>query len=254
MGMAERERLLGILNKPIFPHENVDPLEAVADYLLDNGVTFAADNNVGSKWIPVTERLPDRDGRFLVCKRSFHGVWVDVLCFSKDGRKVDEYDFAEQWQNVWHFYDSGYGHIVCDSVTQWMPLPEPPKEEKMKTEIIKIKGNWEDVVNDCRASVGKGPLGHEPSEEFKKRMMINEHGPIRNIWIKFMWPGIKYWVAMHWKTHIWPAVTNTQRNDRQDDYDRDEAPQKTLVNFYGDANPQQFYPIFQAIADVEAWI
>lgn len=36
--MTERERLLKILNVPIFPHENVDPLEAVADYLLDNGV------------------------------------------------------------------------------------------------------------------------------------------------------------------------------------------------------------------------
>ena len=38
--MADRERLLEILNVPIYPHENVDPLEAVADYLLDNGVTF----------------------------------------------------------------------------------------------------------------------------------------------------------------------------------------------------------------------
>lgn len=36
--MTERERLLEILNVPIFPHEKVDPLEAVADYLLDNGV------------------------------------------------------------------------------------------------------------------------------------------------------------------------------------------------------------------------
>jgi hypothetical protein len=32
--------LLEILNVPIYPHVNVDPLEAVADYLLDNGVTF----------------------------------------------------------------------------------------------------------------------------------------------------------------------------------------------------------------------
>ena len=36
--MTDRERLLEILNKPIFPHEMVDPLEAVADYLLDNGL------------------------------------------------------------------------------------------------------------------------------------------------------------------------------------------------------------------------
>ena len=36
--MTDRERLLEILNVPIYPHENVDPLEAVADYLLDNDV------------------------------------------------------------------------------------------------------------------------------------------------------------------------------------------------------------------------
>ena len=38
--MTDREKLLKILNAPIHPHKNVDPLEAVADYLLDNGVTF----------------------------------------------------------------------------------------------------------------------------------------------------------------------------------------------------------------------
>lgn len=36
--MAYREKLLKILNVPIYPHENIDPLEAVADYLLDNDV------------------------------------------------------------------------------------------------------------------------------------------------------------------------------------------------------------------------
>ena len=51
------ERLLQILNKPIFPHEMVDPLEAVADYLLDNGVTFAKDINVPSNLIPYDERV-----------------------------------------------------------------------------------------------------------------------------------------------------------------------------------------------------
>lgn len=36
--MTDREKLLEILDVPIYPHENVDPLEAVADYLLDNDV------------------------------------------------------------------------------------------------------------------------------------------------------------------------------------------------------------------------
>lgn len=55
--MSDRERLLQILNKPIFPHEMVDPLEAVADYLLDNGVTFATDTNVGGNLIPYKDRV-----------------------------------------------------------------------------------------------------------------------------------------------------------------------------------------------------
>ena len=37
--MDVREKLIEILKKPIFPHEMVDPIEAVADYLLDSGVT-----------------------------------------------------------------------------------------------------------------------------------------------------------------------------------------------------------------------
>ena len=36
--MADKKRLIEILRKPIFPHELVDPTEAVADYLLDNDV------------------------------------------------------------------------------------------------------------------------------------------------------------------------------------------------------------------------
>ena len=34
-----RAKLIEILRKPIFPHGLVDPTEAVADYLLDSGVT-----------------------------------------------------------------------------------------------------------------------------------------------------------------------------------------------------------------------
>ena len=37
--MDMKEKLVEILRKPIFPHELVDPIEAVADYLLDSGVT-----------------------------------------------------------------------------------------------------------------------------------------------------------------------------------------------------------------------
>ena len=107
----------------------------------------------------------------------------------------------------------------------------------MKTEIIKIKGDWQEVVDDCRATVAKPPLGHEPSGEWKTNILIAEHEPIRDIWVKWKWRGIKYWIAMHWKTHIWPSRVNTQRSDRTG-VERDKKPQDAPVDFTGDANAQ----------------
>ena len=82
------------------------------------------------KWIPVAERLPDKDGYYLVFKRNRYGVWRYVAGFAKDGRKVDRYDFKRQWENVWYEYDNEYGYVVLDSITHWMPLPEAPKEKE----------------------------------------------------------------------------------------------------------------------------
>ena len=107
-----------------------------------------------------------------------------------------------------------------------------------KTEILKIKGDWQEVVDDCRATVKKSPLGKEPSTAFKKAILISEHSPIRDISVKFSWKNIKYWVAMHWKTHHWESRVDSQRNDRQSRYDREKAPQDALIDFYGDPNIQ----------------
>ena len=63
--MTDRERLLEILNVPIHPHENVDPLEAVADFLLDNGVRVPVlckdckhyDNTEGIYWCHLNSKF-----------------------------------------------------------------------------------------------------------------------------------------------------------------------------------------------------
>lgn len=108
----------------------------------------------------------------------------------------------------------------------------------MKTEILKVKGDWIEVVDDCRATVAKPELGHEPSTKFKREMVISEHDPIRDIEIRFRWRNIPYWIAMHFKTHIWRCRTNTQRNDRQKSYDRNKAPQDAPVDLIGNINTQ----------------
>lgn len=108
----------------------------------------------------------------------------------------------------------------------------------MKTEIIKIKGDWQEVVDDCRATVWKEPLGKEPSSQFKRKILIAEHSPIRDIISKWRWNGIKSWIATHWSRHKWECFISTQRSDRTG-IDRDELPQGAKVNFKGEANAQQ---------------
>ena len=107
----------------------------------------------------------------------------------------------------------------------------------MVTELIKIKGDWTEVVNDCRATVGKEEIGKEPSAGFKKRILIAEHSPIRDIIFKWHWPSIMSWVATHWVRHKWECFVKTQRTDRTG-VNRNDFPQSAIVTFTGEANIQ----------------
>ena len=107
----------------------------------------------------------------------------------------------------------------------------------MRTEILKVKGNWREVVDDCRATVGKQPLGKEPSEKFKRSILIAEHSPIRDIHVKWKWKDIPSWVATHWSRHKFEKFIKTQRTDRTG-IDRSKFPQDAPVDFTGDANVQ----------------
>lgn len=106
-----------------------------------------------------------------------------------------------------------------------------------KTEILKIKGDWVEVASDCRSTVGKPPLDHEPSVDFKKKILIAEHSPIRDISVKWTWHGIKSWVATHWSRHKFEKYIKSQRSDRTG-IPRDKLPQDAPVDFTGEANVQ----------------
>ena len=103
--MDVREKLIEILRKPIFPHELVDPTEAVADYLLDSGVTV-------QEWISVTERVPEEKVNCIVHYKHAYcdndDYWAIGICFY-DGEK---FQLSPAYK-----------------VTHWMPLPDPPKGE-----------------------------------------------------------------------------------------------------------------------------
>ena len=135
--MDVREKLIEILRKPIFPHELADPIEAVADYLLDSGVTVQENMEISDEllkqlknapitnwkeepsievvqeWISVDDRLPEngKEGVLIALR------WGEVdigLC--EDGRWRSE--FVNE-------YEDG-------EVTHWMPIPHPPKGGNMQ--------------------------------------------------------------------------------------------------------------------------
>lgn len=62
------------------------------------------------KWISVEERLPDKDGTYIILVPMSNGPFVDA----------DQYTIGNGWYEWGN--DSG--------ITHWMPLPEPPREVK----------------------------------------------------------------------------------------------------------------------------
>ena len=106
--MDVREKLVEILRKPIFPHELVDPTEAVADYLLDNGVTV-------QEWISVKDRLPEEEERVLIYTKTNitnYGTYTKRYgAYRKEGFICQD------------------GFMWLNTASHWMPLPQPPKGE-----------------------------------------------------------------------------------------------------------------------------
>lgn len=121
----------------------------IADHLIANGVTFREDVHWATeqaykngyeagyadgeidfapKWIPVTVRLPEivsthKHYRYTTRK----SIRVLCVCVQKSGKTMVKEGYCELYND----YPEPRWQIpgTIDSVTHWMPLPEPPKGE-----------------------------------------------------------------------------------------------------------------------------
>lgn len=109
----------------------------------------------------------------------------------------------------------------------------------MEVKLTNIKGTWEEVVNRARTTVGKEELGKEPSDKFKRKILMAEHSPIRGLIYCFKITNIKSWVATHFVRHHVGVEkwVKTQRTDRTG-ISRDELPQGAEVEMEIEANAQ----------------
>ena len=109
----------------------------------------------------------------------------------------------------------------------------------VKVEIISTSNNWKEIMNAARNTVGKRDLSKEPSEEFKRKILLAEHSPIRLLQIHWRFINLPYWVSVHFSRHkhgIEHFVT-TQRGDRIGN-DRDKKNQGSPVTHEIVANAQ----------------
>ena len=69
-----------------------------------------------SKWIPVTERLPEKGQEVLAYRGDFLGKMMNTYTYLGSGNWEDDYGYR--------------GSAEHEGLTHWMPLPEPPGTEK----------------------------------------------------------------------------------------------------------------------------
>ena len=104
---------------------------------------------------------------------------------------------------------------------------------------MKKFGEWRDVADAARTTIGLGDGIKEPPSWWKKRVLLAEHSPIRIMRFNHVLQDIKSWSATHLTRHsvgFLPFV-KTQRTDRTG-IDRGKLPQDEPVDMRIDANAQ----------------
>ena len=118
----------------------------------------------------------------------------------------------------------------------------------MKTTVkfLDKLGTWKGIKNACRTTINKNESDIEPTTEWKRKILMSEHSPIRKMLFNWKWFDLPYWVSVHLVRHnqgCTPFV-GTQRDDRNDyttnqsHTTRTKAPQDTPVTHEELANVQ----------------
>lgn len=108
----------------------------------------------------------------------------------------------------------------------------------MKTKIVNFDVNWGFIKEGCMATIGK-QAGKEPNKEWKRKLLLCQHSPLRRGIISWKWEEIPYCNMGHFVRHhvgCTPFVS-TSREDRTN-VPRNERKQTDTVSMEMDANIQ----------------
>jgi hypothetical protein len=114
---------------------------------------------------------------------------------------------------------------------------------EIKVEVLKhpTEEDWQWVKLLALNTVGqKYLMDKEMSLTLKKKYLKSEHSPIRYLHFVIRME-IPYYISVHFRTHKFGVehFVQSQRNDRQDNYDRTKAPQDSPVSHMMYINAQE---------------
>lgn len=72
-----------------------------------------------SQWISVKDRLPDKDGKYLI----FDSSYIDIARFLKNLRHNPQFKYENVPKGPGFYQGDGEGDWIVRDVTHWMPLP-----------------------------------------------------------------------------------------------------------------------------------
>lgn len=101
----------------------------------------------------------------------------------------------------------------------------------MHLRFIEVKTTWREVADAARTTLHLEEGAREPSGAWKRRLLLAEHSPIRQLLVRWKWEDLKYWVSVHFVRHKVGIehFVSTQRTDRTRQ-DRDLLLQSALVH------------------------
>lgn len=108
----------------------------------------------------------------------------------------------------------------------------------MKVNLKYYRDYWQDIKDSTMNTIGKN-TGKYPTSEWKHKLLLSEHSPIRKLKISWKWIDLKSWVSVHLVRHKVGIehFVSSQRTDRTG-IDRNKLPQDSLVNHECEADAQ----------------
>ena len=108
----------------------------------------------------------------------------------------------------------------------------------MKVEITDFNVDWLKIKSACMTTISK-QAGKEPNQEWKRKLLICQHSPLRRCVISWKWDEIPYAISTHFARHHegCEKFISTSRADRTG-VKREERSQMDNVMMEMDANIQ----------------